>query len=441
MAVTNANSASSKNIAQEIIGQESISRAQLIVVAIAMILNMLDGFDITAMAFTANSIGEQLQIPADQLGIVFSVALAGMMIGAMFLAPYSDIIGRRKMTILCVSVIGISMITTAFVTTFPQLMILRLITGLGVGAMLASLTALASEFAPEKYRSLAVVGVTAGYPLGGTVGGFIAAPIIPAYGWEAVFLTGGIATLAMLIAVYFFVPESLEFLAARRPKGALEAFNTILVKLGRPQVESLPDLETSPGSEKANVFGLLTKSRRSITLMLWLTFFFCFISLYFLISWIPQLVVNAGFTESQGVYAAVAMNGGGVIGIFTLGWFASRTSLSILIGGFLSFAAVTMILFALTDGISLLLIYLAVIGFTLQGGFTGLYAVAAKIYPTELRSTGVGWAIGLGRFGAVVGPYVGGVLIAGGVSMEISFLIFAIPLMTSGWLAFFLRVK
>ena len=175
--------------------------------------------------------------------------------------------------------------------------------------------------------------------------------------------------------------------------------------------------------------------------MLWLTFFFCFISLYFLISWIPQLVVNAGFTESQGVYAAVAMNGGGVIGIFTLGWFASRTSLSILIGGFLSFAAVTMILFALTDGISLLLIYLAVIGFTLQGGFTGLYAVAAKIYPTELRSTGVGWAIGLGRFGAVVGPYVGGVLIAGGVSMEINFLIFAIPLMTSGWLAFFLRVK
>ena len=426
---------------RDVIDNSSITGTQILVIFIALILNMLDGFDVTAMAFTVNSIGEQLEITPDRLGIVFSVALAGMMIGAMFIAPLSDILGRRKMIMICVTSIGLSVFLTGFATTLWELIVLRVITGLGVGGMLASLAAITSEFTPVKYRSLAVVTVTAGFPLGATLGGFVAAPLIPAYGWESVFFAGGAATMLMLAAVYFLVPESLQFLITRRPEGALDKLNAILIRLKKSEVDALPEIDLEAHSDKANVFSLLTKERRVKTLNLWTCFFFCFICLYFMLSWIPKLVVNSGLTESEGVYASVAFNGGAVIGILILGWISARVGLSKIIGIFLTGGAIGMILFAVASGANYLLLSLFVIGVLLQGGFTGMYAVSAKIYPTEVRTTGVGWAIGLGRFGAVVGPYVGGVLIARGISMETNFIIFAIPLLISGLLAFVLRVR
>ena len=426
---------------RQVIDQGRVSSLPILVVLISLLLNMLDGFDITAMAFTAHSIGAALQLEADQLGIVFSVALAGMMGGAMFLSPVSDMIGRRRMILFCVAMIGSSMIATAWVTSLWQLVIIRSITGLGVGAMLASLATITAEYTPVKYRSLAVVSITAGYPLGAMLGGFIAAPMIPAYGWESVFLAAGGATCLMLAPIYLLVPESLQFLLNKRPAGALLKVNGILERLGSPAIEHLPErAQQGAVSEKASVFSLLTAERRRRTLTMWLSFFLCFICLYFLMSWIPKLVINSGLSEAAGIYAAVAFNGGGVVGIVTLGWLSSRLGLTLLIGSFLSAAAALMVLFALGSEALPLLASLTLIGFLLQGGFTGLYAVAARIYPTEIRATGVGWAIGLGRFGAVAGPYLGGLLIAAGISMEVNFIIFALPLFLGGLLAWRLRV-
>ncbi len=425
----------------DIFDDGNVAGTQFLVIGIALVLNMLDGFDITAMAFAAHSIGQELQITPDYLGIVFSVTLAGMMIGAMFVAPLSDVIGRRKMILLCVTAIGVSMFVTGHVVELWQLVFLRLITGLGVGGMLASLAAITAEFTPAKYRSLAVVSVTAGYPLGATLGGFVVAPLIPVHGWQVVFFAGSAATLAMVVVIYFLLPESLQFLATRRPANALEKINVVLRRLGRPRMDTLPVIESTQQRAKANVLSLLTPNRRVKTLVLWATFFFCFISLYFLMSWIPKLVVTSGLSESEGVYASVAFNAGGVLGILTLGWLSSRTGLSLLIGIFLSAAGVGMIVFALAEGTAQLFLYLPLIGFLLQGGFTGLYAIAATIYPTEVRTTGVGWAIGLGRFGAVVGPFVGGLLIANEVSMENNFIIFALPLFIGGAIAYQLKVK
>jgi len=158
-------------------------------------------------------------------------------------------------------------------------------------------------------------------------------------------------------------------------------------------------------------------------------------------SWIPKLVVMSGLSEADGVYASVAFNAGGVFGIITLGWLASIIGLSRLISIFLSMAAAGMVVFALSDGTQMLFYFLVAIGFMVQGGFTGLYAVAAKLYPTEIRTTGVGWAIGLGRFGAVVGPLVGGFLIAKDVSMAGNFLFFAVPLFVAGIIAYQLKLR
>jgi benzoate transport len=424
----------------DLIGSGPMGVTQFTVFIVALLLNILDGFDVTSMSFTVHSIGDQLLIPTENLGFVFSIALAGMMIGAMFIAPISDVVGRRRVVLACAGAIGLSMIATGFATSLWHLIVLRLITGLGVGGMLASLAAITSEFTPERYRSFAVVTVTAGYPLGATIGGFVAAPMIPAYGWQSVFFLGGSCTLVLVVVAFLLIPESLHFLATRRPAGALENFNGVLRRLGREPVAELPTMH-SDGESKANVLSLLTPSRRGTTLTLWSTFFFCFICLYFLLSWIPKLVIAAGMSESQGVYASVAFNGGAILGVACLGWLSSRTSLSRLIGLFLLGGAVGMLLFAVLDGARFLITSLIVIGFLLQGGFTGLYAVAAKAYPTDLRSTGVGWAIGIGRFGAVVGPYIGGVLIARGVSLEANFIIYAIPLFLSGLLALVLKVR
>lgn len=423
-----------------LIEEGRVSATQWLVLVTALVLNMLDGFDVTAMAFVAHSVGQELGIPASQLGVVFSVALAGMMIGAMFLAPYSDVVGRRTMVLLSVIAIGLSMLAAGLSSTLWQLIVLRLITGLGVGGLLASLATITAEYTPYRYKSLAVVVVTAGYPLGATLGGFIAAPLLAEYGWRSIFLAGGIATLLMFVVVYLWVPESMQFLIRRRPKHALARLNRILARFGRPPATALPEEGAGDEGTRANVFSLLTPARRAKTLQLWSTFFFCFISLYFLMSWIPKLVVNAGLSESYGVYASAAFNGGAVLGILTLGWLASRFSLSRLIGGFLLLTGTCMLVFALAEGALPLLPMLLVIGFLLQGGFTGLYAVAAKIYPTEVRSTGVGWAIGLGRFGAVVGPYAGGLLIAAGFSMEANFIVYAVPTLLAGLLAWRLSV-
>lgn len=429
------------SLIRKVIDEGGVAATQILVIFISLILNMLDGFDVTAMAFTVDRIGNELQIAPNHLGLVFSVALAGMMLGAMFVAPISDILGRRRMVLVCVTMIGLSMCATGTASTLPELILYRLITGLGVGGMLASLAAITAEYTPEKYRSLAVASITAGYPLGATIGSFIAKPMLPLYGWQGVFFAGGIATLAMVVVVYFLMPESLQFLLARRRSDSLDRVNQVLLRLKRPALQELPEVPPRGHADKANVLSLLTEERRLKTLTLWAAFLFCFMSLYFLMSWIPKLLIDAGFTESMGIYAAAAFNGGGVVGIISLGWIAARIALSKLIGTFLTGSAVIMIVFAYSTGVNSLFPYLFVIGFLLQGGFVGLYAVAAKIYPTEVRTTGVGWAIGLGRFGAVLGPWFGGLLIAWEVSMGVNFIIFAAPLIISGLIAYTLAVR
>lgn len=421
--------------------ESQTSNLQLVVIGMGFALAMLDGFDIAAMSYTAHSISVDLELTADRLGLVFSAALAGMMCGAMFVAPLSDSIGRRRMIIICTLVIGVSMCITTLANSLPILMILRFITGLGVGGMLASLAAICSEYAPTRYRSLAVLFFTTGYPVGATLGGFVAAPLIPAYGWESVFLAGGAATLVMSAAAFFYLPESIQFLLQSRNPDALERVNRILEKVNQSAISKLPDRTNSRHDPGNKILGLLSPERRRRTLLLWGAFLFSFISLYFMMSWIPTLVVTAGLSEITGVYAGVAFNGGAVAGILTLGWLASRLHLTRLIGSFLSGAACMMVIFVYADGIKFLNLNLFVIGFLLQGGFGGLYAAAAKLYPTELRATGVGWAIGLGRFGAVIGPYIGGLLINAGIGMEANFIIFALPLIISGMIAFILSVR
>jgi len=436
----------SGNVVAEVIDNGQVSGQQVLVVGLCMFFNMLDGFDITAMAIVAGAVSQELQLTADRLGLIFSFALAGMMAGAMFLAPVSDIIGRRKLIILSIALVGVSILFTANATTLTEFIILRFISGLGAGAMLACQAALAAEYSPEKYRSLSVASTTAGYPLGATMTAVVAGFIMPEYGWRGMFWFGGGVTLAMGAIAWIFIPESLKFLFERRPANALQRVNEILVKLKKDTLDELPVVakETARNARGiiSNMMSLLTREHRAVTLVLWTTFFLCFSTLYFLMSWIPKLMEQSGYSAETGHFAFFLFNLGGVIGIFTLGTLSTRLKLTNLVFVFLSSSAACMVIFASAPNqLNVLLVVIFFMGILQQGGFTGLYAVAAKVYPTEIRSTGIGWAIGLGRSGAVLGPAAAGFLIAAGLSMSANYYVFAVPMALGGLISYWLRVK
>ena len=413
---------------------------------------MVDGFDITAMAVTAHQIGEDMQLSEDKLGLVFSFSLAGMMLGAMFLAALSDVIGRRTMIIITLTLVGATVLLTASVNSLPALILLRFISGLGAGAMLASVATLASEYSPEKFRAMAVTAVTAGYPLGAMTTGLVASSVVPEFGWQGMFIAGGSATLLLALIAFFMIPESLHFLCKKQPDDALQRVNKILQIFKIQSLQQLPSIENTGGATEADrqniyqkMLTLLTPEFRRSTLTLWATFFLCISTLYFLMSWTPKLIINLGYSADAGNLAFTLFNFGGVLGIFILGYLASKWSLSTLISIFAITSAVFMWAFA--GAVSLdfnqtnLMLLIFIIGISMQGGYTGMYAVAAKIYPIEIRSTGVGWAIGLGRFGAVLGPGIAGYMIASGLPITINFMVFAIPMLIGGIFAYQLRVR
>ena len=430
----------------EVIDNGQVSGQQLLVIGLCLLLNMLDGFDITAMAIVARAVSDELAITPDRLGWIFSFALAGMMAGAMFLAPVSDLIGRRKLILFAAALVGFSILLTANATTLLEFFVLRFLSGVGAGAMLASQATLAAEYSPEKYRSLSVTAVVAGYPMGAMLTSVVAAYIMPEYGWRGMFWFGGGFTLLLGLLAWVFLPESLKFLFERRPDNALERINTILNKLSKNPLTAMPAVaiegKSTQGGVLASISKLLSPQHRRVTVTLWTTFFLCFAAVYFLMSWTPALMQESGHSEAVGRNAFFLLNLGGVIGSFLLGFLSTRWKLTNLIFIGLFASAVGMVIFAMAPNrVSLLLTIIFFVGLLQQGGFTGLYAAVAKAYPTEVRSTGIGWAIGLGRSGAVAGPAIAGYLIAGGLDMSANFYLFAIPMALGGLIAYRLHIR
>jgi len=435
----------SRSLSHEVIDKGGVSAQQMLVVGLCMFFNMLDGFDITAMAVVAGSVSAELGLAADRLGWIFSFALAGMMGGAMVLAPVADIIGRRKLIILAIALIGVSMMLTAAATTLTEFVVLRFISGLGAGAMLASQAALASEYSPDKLRAFSVAAVTSGYPLGAMMTSVIAAQVMPSWDWRGMFWFGGILTFSMVLVAWLLIPESLMYLFERRPPGALGRINQILRRLGMEPIAALPTAVAGRAEKLGFATGmlrLLHADQLKTTLTLWTAFLLCFSTLYFLMSWIPKLMEDSGFGAEAGRDAYLLFNLGGVIGIYVMGWLSTRYKLTDLICCLSVAAAIFMVVFALAPKqLNLLLALTLVVGILQQGGFTGLYSAAAKAYPTTIRSTGIGWSIGLGRFGAVVGPAAAGYLIAAGVDMSANYIIFAVPMAIGGLIAFRLHIR
>lgn len=424
---------------KEVIDQNSMSKVQYGTIFICFLMNILDGMDVLVISYCAPAIAKSWNVGPEALGVVFSSGLAGMTIGALFLAPFADHIGRKKMILLSALLMGTSIMLTAWTNSVPELILLRLLSGIGIGSMLASTAALTSEFTPNETRDFWVSFVLAGYPTGAVLSGLVAASLVPARGWQAMFILAGSASFISVPLIMIFLSESIEFYLKKQPKMALVKANKILGKMGLTLLEELPIRLTE--STGIPVKKLLNKDYKTSTFQLWAALFLAFGCLYFLTSWIPKLAESTGLSLSLAIYAGTVFNGGAFFGIITQGYFSSRSGLKKTIAIFLISTAILMAIFRLFLGSDWLLFIFGLLGFTIQGGFVGLYAVAARMYPTEFRTTGLGWAIGMGRLGGVIGPAAGGILIGMGLSMATNFMIFAVPIFLAGVLTLYISSK
>lgn len=405
--------------------------AQALVVLICFILNMLDGFDIVVMSVVVPVLSDEWAISKQQIGIVLSAALLGMTLGAMFLAPLCDKYGRRRMLLFAALGTGICMIVTAQIQqSFMMLVVVRMLTGLGIGVIMASTTSITTEFVPEKWRNLCVPLVVLGYPFGAMAVGPVAELLAPFYGWQSLFYFGGIFTLMLAVFMLFFLSESISFLASQQgqDKKRLQHINKILIHLKRAPIDALPRVDSQ--IKPASVSALLHPKYRRHSIKLWVISFSSLLNLYFLFSWLPSLFVNSGLSLSDGRAVLTSFSTGGVFGIILIGLLSSKVYLLTPIRWFYGISAVAMFTYAWLESTDLAVLNTIVflIGLFFQGAYTGMYTVASRSYPSAIRATGVGWAIGLGRTGAIVAPVLVGQLVALNWNMYELFALFALPI-------------
>ena len=418
-----------------------MKRLQIGIVAICIALNMIDGFDVLVMAFSADSISTHWDLSGAQLGILLSAALFGMAVGSILVAQLADVIGRRKTILICAAVISAGMFASAFAPSYEVLFVLRFVTGVAIGTMQASLNVFVSEYSSARRRSTTISFYSAGLPIGGVLGGIIAGILISAYSWHAAFLFGGAVTLAMIPFILKFLPESLDYLVTRRPAGALERTNRILARLDQPQLAELPIVPTDTALTAAARWKALFSSRYGLTtLFLSIAFMMLMGGFYFANSWTPKLIKASGFSAQDGIDAGVLFSLGAVFGAVVFGLVAARFAVKrVLVIAFV-LSAGGFAVFALSTGaLPTALAAAALLGFLLNAGIAGMFSIGPVYYSSDVRATAVGFITGMGRVGAIISPIVAGSLIDGGQAPGSLYFLFIIPLLIGGGAIAFTR--
>ena len=388
----------------------------------------IEGFDAQVVAYAAPAIIRDWHVDKSFFTPVFSAALFGYMIGATFLSGVSDRIGRQRTLVFGNILFGVLTVASAFATTIPALLVLRFIAGLGLGCSIPSVMALGVEYAPQDRRSFRVSVLFVGYTLGAALGGFVTAALMTRFGWQSAFYFGGFGSLAIALIAYVFMPESVRFLSIRNPNDARIA--SIMKKL-RPDLEIGPATRFAAMEEDAQpglpVRQLFTEKRALLTSLLWLSFILSLTGHHFLTSWLPTVLDSNGVPLGHAVAAGALIQFGGAAGSLAVGRLLDRVGIVAIALAFLLAIPFVVLIGARSMPEYQLMAVIFLAGLFLLGGQVGLNALAGTIYPTFIRSTGAGWALGVGRVGSILGPALGGVLIALKLSMPVLFLCAAIP--------------
>ena len=398
---------------QRRLAQGPITAFQLAVIALCVGLNMLDGFDVLAMSFAASGVKADWHLLDSQLGTLLSAGLVGMGLGSLTLGPCADRWGRRIIVLLSVALASLGMLGSAFASDYAQLLALRVLTGIGIGGTIASVAVIVSEYAPDNLRGTALAIYATGYSIGATIGGALAALAIPRYGWRAAFVIGGTLSLLMLPLAWRKLPESLDFLLTRRPPSGLRRVNAVLQGMGQPSLTVLAEpLTVSNQSGQDSVGAQLRLLMRPSTVLVWIVFFCTMAGFYFILSWTPRLLNAAGLSAGAGLTGGVLLNLGGIAGCGLFAFAAARADTHRLLLGALIGSALLIVVFGLVmSRLDIALWAALLLGIIANAAMAGLYAVGPPLYPTAVRTTGMGWAIGIGRFGAILAPLASGALL------------------------------
>jgi benzoate transport len=390
---------------------------QMAAVGICVLLNALDGFDILSISFASPGIAREWSINSAALGVVLGMELFGMAVGSIALGGLADRIGRRPTILLCLALMTMGMYSASLVASVNQLLLARFATGLGIGGMLAATNAMTAEFSNARYRNFAVMLMATGYPAGGILGGSISTMLLGSFDWRAIFVFGAVCTGVMLLVVWVALPESIEYLATRRPPNHLDRINKTLARMGHDTIARLPDMVETQ-LKKNSMAALLSPEYRVVTLLLTVAYFAHIMTFYYILKWIPRIVVDMGYMPSMAGAVLVWANVGGATGSLLLGLFSARFRLRSLVITMLLLAFVMVTVFGIGyQDLGQLSLVAAITGFFTNAGVVGFYALMANAFPSDMRGSGTGVVIGVGRGGAALGPVVAGFLFAFGFDL------------------------
>ena len=402
-----------RNNPQQILDEMPMGRLQVAAVCICVLLNGLDGFDVLAISFAAPGIAAEWGINRAALGVVLSMELIGMSIGSIFLGGVADRFGRRPMILLCLVLMTAGMFLAAQAGDVVTLSLIRLVTGLGIGGMLASTNAMVAEYSNARRRDFCIAVMVAGYPLGVIIGGTFASMLLAYFDWRSVFLLGAVGTAAMFPVVWLFLPESIAHLVHKRGPGALEKINATLKRMGHGIIDALPELAQE--GPKASWRDLFSPGLVRITLLLTLCYLTHIMTFYFILKWVPKIVVDMGFAASAAGGVLVWASVGGAAGSYLFGWLTHYFRLRRLVIFAMAGSVIMVNIFGQGQSdLTTLAAVACMAGIFTNSAIVGLYALFARLFPTHLRAGGTGFVIGVGRAGAVLGPIIAGILFESG---------------------------
>ncbi len=429
---------------QAFINAQPLSRYQWRVVVLCFLIVFLDGLDTAAMGFIAPALSVEWGIDRASLGPVMSAALIGMVFGALGSGPLADRFGRKVVLVVAVFLFGLFSLLSAYSSNIDQLLILRLLTGLGLGAAMPNATTLLSEYTPERLKSLLVTSMFCGFNLGMACGGFVSAKLIPAMGWHSLLMLGGILPLILTLVLMIWLPESARFLVVRN-RGA-ERIRKVLAPIAPLQVNAAHDFSVPEQKtvRSRNVLKVVFAGRYSAgTLLLWLTYFMGLVIVYLLTSWLPTLMRDSGASMEQSALIGALFQFGGVLSAVGVGWAMDKYNPHKVIGCAYFLAGIFAWLVGQSLGnVAVLAILVLLAGMCINGAQSAMPSLAARFYPTQGRATGVSWMLGIGRFGAILGAWAGATLLGLGWNFEqvltalvVPAVLAAIAVLIKGWVS------
>jgi AAHS family 4-hydroxybenzoate transporter-like MFS transporter len=422
-------SSTAKVDVQQLIDSGRFTRYQFLIAFLCFIIIAIDGFDTAIIGFIAPSLRGEWHLSPQQLAPLLSAGLVGLAFGSFLAGPLGDRIGRKAILVVSVLFFGIWSLASAYTDSLLTLTIFRFLTGLGLGGAMPNAITLTSEYAPQRSKSTVVTIMFCGFTFGSGLGGVLAAHMIPEYGWRSVLLFGGYVPIACAVVFYFLLPESVRFLVLRRPASKqIEATLRRVAPDAQLAGASFFIPEPPAAVRRSPVAQLFASPLAFGTLALWATFFMSLLIVYLLTNWLPTLFKDAGFPIAKAALVSAMYQVGGTVGAIVIGRLMDRFNPYRVLG--LSYlcaiAFIALIGFRYND---LLLLNLGVagVGFCISGSQIGANALAAAFYPTSNRVTGVSWALGIGRCGAILGSLMGGALLGAGLGFSAIILLLAIP--------------